>query len=241
MPITVGDIDSPEDDPIAYNIIWIADRLCPGFCLPPEGENKRDVEHKKSKGSSRDLLLDQGKVPTEGVINIRTTTTEQLRDLQAFYTKYLDPDRALTKLNVVNIAHPQYAARNITRGYFFAAPVWQPTQPGGICPLIHEFRFKVVGPKTQISSASQGSSKPKAVTIGGPTDPNFKPRGGTQNAVGIITPAQSLLPGVQTQSKARPTNQAITLYPPTELEKIARAGDPTAQFVGRIMSEAAPR
>ena len=62
-----------------------------------------------------------------------------------------------------------------------------------------------------------------------------------QNAVGIITPAQSLLPGVQTQSRARPTNQALTLYPPTELEKIARAGDPTAQFVGRIMSEAAPR
>lgn len=240
MAITVGELQAPDEDPIAHNVVWIADRLCPGFCLPPEGENKRDVEHKKSKGSSRDQLLDQGKVPTEGVIKIRTVNGDELRALQAFYERYLNPDRALTKLNVVNIAHPAYAARGIKQGYFYAAPVWQPTQPGGIRPLIHEFRFKVVGPKTQIGAGS-GSSKPKKVEIGGPTDPNFKPKGGTTNAVGLITTAAQLLPGVATQSKARPANLAMTIYPPTELDKIAKAGDPTAQFVQRIGLQSVPR
>jgi len=239
--ISVTGIPSPEEDVTAYAVIWIAGRPCPGQVLPPEGENKRDVEHKKSKGSTRDLLLDQGKVPTEGTIKIRTTNGDTLRDLQEFYQRYMSPDRPLTKLNVVDIAHPAYYARGITQGYFYSAPVFQPTAPGGIRPLIHEFRFKVVGPKTQISTAGQGSSKPKTTNIGGPIDPNFKPRGGTQNAVGLITPASTLLPGVSTQSRARPANLAMTLYPPTEITKIARAGDTTAQFCARITEAGAPR
>jgi amidophosphoribosyltransferase len=66
-------------------------------------------------------------------------------------------------------------------------------------------------------------------------------RGGTQNAVGLITPASTLLPGVSTQSRARPANLAMTLYPPTEITKIARAGDTTAQFCARITEAGAPR
>ena len=49
------------------------------------------------------------------------STATKLRALQAFYEKYLNPDRALTKLNVVNIAHLP-TRRGIKQGYFYAAP-----------------------------------------------------------------------------------------------------------------------
>lgn len=237
--ITANELPTAEEDPTTWNLLWVAGLPVPGTCLPIEGERKRDVEHKKSKGTTRDILIDQGLEPTECTIKIRTTDATTFRSLHDFYLKYMSPERALTRLNIVDVFHPQLYARNIKQGYFYAAPLPQPTDPNGIRPYISEFRFKIVGPKTQIS-ANATSSKPKvAVKVGGPTDPAFKAKGATA-WVGLISTSEQILPGVDNQSRVRPPTQAPVLYSPADVTKLAKAGDPTAAFVNSLTVAKAP-
>lgn len=240
--ITVSELPTADEDPESWNVIWIAGLPCPGICLPIDGERRRSVDHTKSKSSSRDILIDQGLEPTECTIRIRTTSGTVFRDLYNFYLQYMAPDRALTRLNVVSVSHPQLYARGIKQGYFYAAPLPKPTSDTGIRPYIHEFKFKVVGPKTQIS-ANSGSSKPKqSNTIGGPTDPNFKARTGIGAAVTAIGNAAKLLPGVSlfTSGTPRPPDQKAEMLTPADTQKVANAGDSTAKFVSNLFGSAAP-
>lgn len=247
--ITVSELPTADEDPEAWNVLWVAGLPVPGICLPLEGERKRDVEHKKSKGSSRDILLDQGLEPSEVTVRIRTTSGPQFRDLYDFYVRYMAPDRALSRLNVVTVSHPALYARGVKQGYFFSAPLPKPTSETGIRPLISEFRFKIVGPKTQISGAS-GSSKPKQQSkIGGPTDPNFQSGvnsrlqgiASTLGAVGFLPGAPALLlPGVSAESKPRPPDQPVEILTPAQLQKVSDAGDSTANFVSGLFLGRAP-
>lgn len=240
--ITVNELPTAGESPESWNVLWIAGQPCPGTCLPIEGERKRAVDHTKSKGSSRDLLVDQGLEPTECTIRIRTTNGEVFRALHEFYLKYMDPSRALTRLNVVTVEHPQLYASGIKMGYFFSAPLPKPTADSGIRPYISEFRFKVVGPKTQIS-ANSGSTKPgQSVQIGGPTDPVFKARSGVNAAVTAIGNAAKLLPGVSlfTGAAPKPAPQPATVLSPADLNKVANTGDTTAKFVSNLFGSAAP-
>lgn len=240
--ITVEELPTSDESPESWNVIWIAGQPCPGTCLPIEGERRRAVDHTKSKGSSRDLLVDQGIEPTECTIRIRTTTGEVFRALYEFYLRYMDPSRALTRLNVVTVEHPQLYARGVKMGYFFSAPLPKPTADSGIRPMISEFRFRIVGPKTQIS-ANSGSSKPgQSVQIGGPTDPNFRARTGVNAAVTAVGNAVKLLPGVSlfTGAVPKPAPQPAQVLSPADLDKVANAGDSAAKFVSGILGGSAP-
>lgn len=239
--ITVAQLPVAEEDPESWNVIWIAGLPCPGICLPIEGERKRDVDHKKSKGSSRDLLLDQGLEPTECTIKIKTTNGVVFRSLYDFYLKYMNPERELSRLAIVAVSHPQLYARGIKMGYFFAAPLPKPTADTGDRPYIHEFRFKIVGPKTQISAGS-GSSKPKQAPKAGPTDKLYLDTSGTDNAVGAFSPllgAQAPLSNVSAPPP-RPANQSPVIYTPYQQMAIANAGDPTARFAAGLFTRGAP-
>lgn len=235
--VTVSELPTADEDPEAWNVLWVAGLPGPGICLPLDGERRRAVDHSKAKGSSKDILVDNGLDPSECTVRIRTTSGSQFRDLYDFYVKYMAPDRALTRLNVVAVSHPQLYARGIKLGYFYVAPLPKPTSDAGIRPYISEFKFKIVGPKTQIS-ASGGSSKPKQSTlVAGPTDPNFKRRGGP---VGILPTSPALLPGVSAEQKPQPPAQPLLLLTPDQVAKISAAGDATARFVANILGGAAP-
>jgi len=150
----------------------------------------------------------------------------------------MSPERALSRLNIVDVFHPQLYARNIKQGYFYAAPLPQPTDPNGIRPYISEFKFKIVGPKTQIS-ANSTSSKPKVTPRPKPTEPLYQAEGAT-SWVGLMSTSPQILPGVDNQSRVRPPNQAPVLYTPAETSKLAKAGDPTAAFVNSLTVGKAP-
>jgi len=236
--ITVNELPTSEEDPTTWNLLWVAGLPVPGTCLPIEGERKRDVEHKKSKGTTRDILIDQGLEPTECTVRIRTTDAATFRSLHDFYLKYMSPERTLSRLNVVDVFHPQLYARGIKQGYFYAAPLPQPTDPNGIRPYVSEFKFKIVGPKTQIS-ANSTSSKPKVTAWPKPTDPLYQAKGAT-TWVGLMTTSPQILPGVDNQSRVRPINQAPVFYSPADTAKLAKAGDPTAEFVNSLTVGRAP-
>lgn len=242
--ITISQLPVAEEDPESWNVIWIAGLPCPGICLPIDGERRRAVDHKKSKGSSRDLLLDQGLEPTECTVKIKTTDGTTFRSLYDFYLKYMDPERALSKLNVVAISHPQLYARGIKQGYFFSAPLPKPTADTGDRPYIHEFRFKIVGPKTQISAGS-GSSKPKQAPTKklGPTDQLFLDTSGADRAVAFFSILGQQGTGTFGNVSAppgRPANQSPVIYSPLQQKAIADTGDPTARFAVGQFTRAAP-
>lgn len=249
--ITVGDLATAEEKPEAWNVMWVADLPVPGQLVEIDGEKLRDVTHKKSKGSSRDILIDQGLEPKECAFTIRTANGAQFRALYDFYLKYLDPERPLTRLNIVPVAHPTLYSRGIKMGYFFAAPLPKPTQWTGIRPYLHVFKFKIVGPKTQIS-ANSGSSKPKqqakvpgAVGSG----PQFQvPSLAEIAAVGFFSPAPFLLPGVaagitgfKPAPPTPPPPQAVYGPPsPADIKKAANALDVTARFTMDLLNSRAP-
>lgn len=235
--ITVGELPTAQEDPESWNVLWIAGLPVPGVCLPIDAEMKRSVDHKKGKGSSKDTLVDNGMDLSEGEVTIRTTDSSTFRDLYDFYLKYMAPDRAHTRRNVVPISHPQLYSRGIKQVYFYAAPVPKPTSDTGIRPYLHKFRFKIIGPKTQISSGS-GSAKPKqSGLVAGPTDPNFKAKG---KPVGLMSTSPALLPGVSSGTKPQPPAQPAVAMTPAEQGKLAGAGDPTAKFTMGITQGAAP-
>lgn len=253
-PITVGELPSPEEDPIMWAVVFIAGLPCPGqyLCDQSEGARERDTQHRKSKGSSRDILIDQGLTPTVQKIRIRTTNPQDFRSLYDFYLKYMDPDRPLTRLNLVEVSHPQLYSRGIKQGYFKRATLPKPSKGGGIYPFISEFDFNVTNPKTQIQG-SGGATVPKS-TVG----PQKTPFRWTQ--VGTIIEAQqlgSLFFGQQNQGLSkddafnqqttdraagvRPPDQPVTLYTPAGIQKVANAGDGSARFVSDNLSRFAPR
>jgi len=236
-------LEVAAESPAAWNSIYIGGELCPGICMPIDGERRRDVDHAKSKGGSRDLLTDNGLEPTECTIKIKTTNGAVYRLLYDFYLKYMDPNRSLSRLTIVTVSHPQLYVRGIKLGYFFAAPLPKPTSDTGDRPYIHEFRFKIVGPKTQINSGSgnNGSTKPKKSPPGGPTDQLFLDTSGADKAVGFFSTlgAQGTLGNVSAPP-ARPANQSPVIYSPYQQKSIANAGDPTARFTAGLFERSAP-
>lgn len=248
----VSDLPTADEEPKSWNKIWIAGFECPGDCLPLDGERMRSVDHKKAKGGSNDILTDNGLDPTEVTIRIRTTSGPVFRQLYDFYLKYMDPDRVLSRLSIVTVAHPQLYARGIKLGYFFSAPLPKPTHDSGIYPYISEFRFKIVGPKTQITG---GSSKPKAVkNPGGNVNPGgvifvdravalisrsategtkFFNEGNLGNDIASPNPTTAI-------PELPPLNKGATLYTPAQIGQIAGAGDPTARFIDTQVNQFAP-
>lgn len=235
--ITVSQLPTAEEDPDSWNTIRIAGQVCPGTCLPVDGERRRGIDHDKSKGSSKDLLVDNGLDPTEGSIRIRTIGGDQFRALYDFYLKYMDPDRVPSRLNVVTIAHPQFYARGIKMGYFYNAPVPKPTAEAGIRPYIHEFRFRIVGPKTQIGSASK-SSKPRTVTAN-VVPSNYTPQYGVVNAVSAIGIFNLVDPTFTGPPSPVPV-QELQLYTPQELQQLGDNGNVSARFAAGLPRNAAP-
>lgn len=240
--ITTKDLPTAEENPEAWNILWVANRPVPGTCLPIEGERLRDVEHKKSKGSTRDILVDQGMQPTECTIKIRTYDATTFRSLYDFYQLYMSPDRPLSRQTVVPVWHPQLYARGITLGYFYSAPLPQPTEQGGIRPYISTFKFKIVGPKTQINDSST-SSKPKQAntTWYKPTENLYQAKDAYE-WVALMSSEKQILPGVFTSSNQslRPQDQQFKLYTPADVQKKASAGDKTADFINMLSKNSTP-
>lgn len=240
--ITVNELPLPEEDPIAWAVIWISGLPCPGYylCTEADGERERDTQHQKSKGSSRDILVDQGLMPKSVRIRIKTTTADIFRALYDFYLKYMDPERPLSRLNIVTVSHPQLYSRGIKMGYFKKAGLPKPTRAGGKYPMVSDFEFNVVGPKTQIG-ASGGATKPKQQNgIGGPTDPVFQ----TQQQRAAVTAISAVAAEQRASMKlvqSRPANQKAVLYTPADITKLANAGDPSASFINDYIASAAPR
>lgn len=234
-------LEVASESPAAWNSIYIGGELCPGICMPIDGERRRDVDHAKSKGGSRDLLTDNGLEPTECTIKIKTTNGAVYRLLYDFYLKYMDPNRSLSRLTIVTVSHPQLYVRGIKLGYFFAAPLPKPTSDTGDRPYIHEFRFKIVGPKTQINGAGgNGSTKPKKSPPGGPTDQLFLDTSGADKAVAFFSEQAAAPLNNVSVSPTRPANQPARLYTPIQQKSIANAGDPTARFTAGLFERSAP-
>jgi hypothetical protein len=238
--ITVDELPFPNEDPAAYAVIWVGGLPVPGYCLPIDGDKERDVQQTKSKGSSRDILVDQGMKPNEVTIRIKSMNGAIYRDLYDFYLKYMDPDRPLSRQNIVTVAHPQLYVRGIKQGYFFKAPIPKPTRDeGGVWPWISEFKFKIVGPKTQIGAKS-GSSKPKPQQLGGPTDPVFQ-IAAQRKAVAAIAATEAANRAQISLAPKRPADQRPVLYTPADITKLSDAGDPTARFVADYIQSRSPR
>lgn len=241
--ISTENLPTAEEDPESWNILWVANRPVPGICLPIEGERKRDVEHKKSKGSTRDILVDQGLEPTECTVTIRTNDATTFRSLYDFYVQYMSPDRPLSRQNVVPVYHPQLYARGIAQGYFYEAPLPKPTENGGIRPYLSVFKFKIVGPKTQIGDSSK-SSKP----TNSKQNSWYKPTENTYIAndlhewVSLMSTNEQILPGVFTgdQQSLRPNAQPMKMYTPAQVQKKAGSGDKTAQFIDILNRSSTP-
>lgn len=232
--ITVAELPAPEEDPESWNLFYVDNELVPGQCLLIDATRERDTEHKKSKGSSRDILIDQGLKPSDCTVKIRTFNGSELRALQRVYLEKMDPNRPLNKLNVSTVAHPQMYALGIKQGYFYWSDPPTPTAAGGIHSLVRTLKFKIVGPKTQIS-ASSSSSKPKVTQkIGGTIDPAFQLHGG----VTTITPTGQPVP---TSTPVRPANQTPLLYTPVQIQKSAASGNQSAMFANSIIQGASPR
>lgn len=235
-------IPSPEEAPEMWATFWIGRTTIPGLVEEIDGERKRDVDHKKSKGSSRDLLLDQGMEPSEISITIKTHTDEMWRELYFFAKEHLNPDdRPLSRANVEDVFHPQLYVRGIKQGYFYAADIPKPTHKGGIYPMMHTFRMKVIGPKTQIGANSTSSKPAKKPNWNKPTDPSHQIAGGKAPGIGWLTTDPALLPGVQSQSVPPPLVQKPVLYTPAQVSKIGAAGDRTALFVDGVVLNGVPK
>lgn len=235
-PLKTSDLQAPEEDIFGWNSIFVDNRQCPGQCLPMNDfERERECDQPKKKGASVNVLFDQGLKPGEVSVRIRTTTGDQLRDLQDFYLKYMDPERALSRRTVVTVAHPQLYARGVKAGYFFSAGPPAPTRDGGIWPLISTFKFKIVDPKTKITTSS-GASKPK------PKD-QYVSQQITDTLRGSVQPIPT--PGITSAAVLaglpRPPNQpAPPLLTPQGLQKSAQTGNGLAQMVNRAVGGAAP-
>lgn len=246
--ISDTDLRTADEDPELWNVLWVANRPVPGICLPLEGERKRDTKHTKAKGSSRDILTDNGLEPSECTVRIKTVNGEVYRALYEFYLAYMDPDRSLSRRAIVPVSNPQLYVRGIKLAYFFAAPLPAPSSETGVRPMIHEFRFNIVGPNTQISSGGSKSTKPKIQTpVGGPTDPNFRASRGSGAVGSLIAGAKSLanfIPGFGDQvNQGPPASAALapgTILTPAQIQLQASAGDPTAKFVVDLFQGAAP-
>lgn len=229
--LKTSDLEAPEENIFTWNALFVDGRQCPGQCLPIEFEREREVDQPKKKGSSVNVLFDQGLKPGEVPVRIRTTSGEQLRELQDFYLRYMDPERALSRRTIVVVAHPQLYARGVKSGYFFAAGSPMPTREGGVWPLISTFKFKITDPKTKISAAS-GASKPKIkdITVGGtPTD----------YLTGNVKQLQT--PGVSSQNLPRPANQPATILEPPALRKSAQTGNGLAKMAVNSVDAGAPQ
>lgn len=235
--VTVSELPVADEDPVAWNVIFIAGKPCPGTCLPLDGERRRDVDHAKSKGGSRDLLTDNGLDPTEVSIRIRTVGGDEFRELYSFYMKYMDPNRVLSRLNIVMVSHPQLYARGIKLGYFYSAPLPKPTAEAGIRPYIHEFKFKIVGPKTQVSGSSK-SSKPRQVTAN-IVPSNYTPQYGVVNAISAIGIFNLVDPTLTGPPSPFPP-QELKLYTPQELQQLGDGGNVSARFAAGLPRDAAP-
>lgn len=239
--ISQSELPTADEDPKSWNTIYIAGLECPGICLPIEGERRRSVDHRKAKGGSKDILTDNGLEPTEVTIRIRTTSGPQFRRLWDFYLKFMDPDRVLSRLAIVTVSHPQLYSRGIKQGYFFSAPLPKPTHDTGIYPYISEFRFKIVGPKTQISG---GSSKPKLTNA---SAASLQGKNGVSNAVTALNSIVPILTGIGAGSLFSPEFSVVPppsitplLLFPGELKKLNDAGYKTAEFVNDQLELAAP-
>jgi len=242
LPISTADLPLPEEDPVAWATIYIAGLPCPGqyLCDQSEGDRERDTQHKKSKGGSADILVDQGLMPKVGKIKIRTIKPEIYRALYDFYLKYMDPERALSRLNIVTISHPQMYSRGIKMAYFKKAPIPKPTRGGGTWPFISEFDFNVINPKTQIGAAGK-SSKPKAqFGINPYTEYTFKSAQERAAITSISAVAAEQRAQLKT-NQSRPPNQTPILYTPADVSKFANAGDPSARFLSDSQARFAPR
>lgn len=235
--ISTENLPTAEEDPESWNILWVANRPVPGICLPIEGERKRDVEHKKSKGSTRDILVDQGLEPTECTVTIRTNDATTFRSLYDFYVQYMSPDRPLSRQNVVPVYHPQLYARGIAQGYFYDSPLPKPTENGGIRPYLHVFKFKIVGPKTQIGDATSKSKKPTVSSNTIIRDGLNKYFELSEAVTNSIKPAFFWLTN---DEKPRPPAQGQAIYNPALISKIAQSGDPTAEFIQSIWRNSTP-
>jgi hypothetical protein len=234
MAVTISELPAPEEDPESWNLLYVDNQLVPGQCLLIDATRERDTEHKKSKGSSRDILIDQGLKPSDCTVKIRTFNGTELRDLQRIYLEKMDPNRPLNKLNVSTVAHPQMYALGIKQGYFYSSDPPTPTAAGGIHSLVRTLKFKIVGPKTQIQAAS-ASSKPKLQTkIGGDIAAPFQLNGG----VTTIQPAGQPVP---TATPARPADQPPLLFTPAQIQKSADSGSPSARFANALIQGASPR
>ena len=86
----------------------------------------------------------------------------------------------------------------------------------------------------------QRQQQTQKVEIGGPADPNFA-EGRNHECSGLDHHRGTTAARRGDAEQSAPANLAMTIYPPTELDKIAKAGDPTAQFVQRIGLQSVPR
>lgn len=162
----------PDEDPELWNFLVIEGKTIASKCLLPDFDRERDVDAPKQKGSSVNRLVDNGLSPGEVTIQILTTNSEQLRNLQDIYVQYMSPDRPLSKQNVVTIGHPVFYLRSIRQLYFFGCGAPK-NQGDGQAPLLHTFKAKVFDSKTQIGGG--GSTKPKPSNApNGPTDKTFQ-------------------------------------------------------------------
>lgn len=247
MAITVNELPTPEENPEAYNGIWIANSPCPGLCLPIDGDKKRAVNHSKDKGASKDLLVDNGPDLTEATIRIKTWDGDTYRKLYEFYLKYMDPDRVLSRLNIVPVWHPYFYVRGIKQGYFYSAPIPKPTSDTGVRPMISTFTMKIIGPNTKIRGIG-GSTKPKLSASG---VSSYKPQSGVANAVSAINSILPITSGFNAGSLFSPENGLGPVFTPPPsipsplltpqgVQQLSDAGDSTAQFVNSLLGQAAP-
>jgi hypothetical protein len=230
-PIQTSDITAPEENVASWNYLWVDGRQCPGQCLPIDFERERECDQPKKKGSSVNKLFDQGLKPSEVTVRIRTTTGDQLRELQSFYAKYMDPERPLARLSVVTVAQPQLYARGVKTGYFFKAGSPMPTREGGVWPLISTFAFKIVDPKTKITTAS-GSSKPKVKDA-------YANVPVSNLLLGSVAPVPT--PGVSATQQPRPADQKGKVLDPSDLRKSASSGNGLAKMIVDSANGRAPQ
>lgn len=237
----------PDEDPELWNFLVIEGTTIASKCLLPDFDRERDVDAPKQKGSSRNQLVDNGLAPGEVTIQILTTTSEQLRNLQDVFVKYMSPDRPLTKQNVVTVGHPSFFLRGIRQLYFFGAGAPK-NQGEGVAPILHTFKAKVFDAKTQIGGG--GSTKPKpSAAPHGPTDKTFQSTSvdAVKNQVGalyslgkdFLSQAGFLPAGYG--AAPPPTPAPPQLLAPQDLKKLQTStGSKSAKFANDVLTKRTP-
>lgn len=76
--LKTSDLQAPEEDVFGWNFLIVDGRQCPGQCLLIDFEREREVDQPKKKGSSVNVLYDQGLKPGEVPVRIRTIGGDQL-------------------------------------------------------------------------------------------------------------------------------------------------------------------